>query len=76
VTELPDWLTPLPDAEAMRATDRWAIEQRGVPSLDLMERAGAGAARTVEQLAADGRWRSSAEGQQRRRRVRRRAAPT
>jgi ADP-dependent NAD(P)H-hydrate dehydratase / NAD(P)H-hydrate epimerase len=54
VTELPDWLTPLPDAEAMRATDRWAIEQRGVPSLDLMERAGAGAARAVEQLAADG----------------------
>ena len=54
MTELPDWLTPLPDAEAMRATDRWAIEQRGVPSLDLMERAGAGAARAVEQLAADG----------------------
>jgi ADP-dependent NAD(P)H-hydrate dehydratase / NAD(P)H-hydrate epimerase len=54
VTELPDWLTPLPDAEAMRATDRWAIEERGVPSLDLMERAGAGAARAVEQLAADG----------------------
>ena len=26
----------------MRATDAWAIEQQGVPSLELMERAGAG----------------------------------
>ncbi len=51
---LPDWLTPLPDAETMRAVDRWAIEERGVPSLDLMERAGAGVARTVEQLAPGG----------------------
>ena len=39
---LPDWLEPLFGAEQMRAIDRWAIEQRGVPSLDLMERAGAG----------------------------------
>ena len=51
---LPDWLIPLPDAEAMRAIDRWAIEQRGVPSLDLMERAGAGVARAVERTAPDG----------------------
>ena len=45
---LPDWLLPLPDAEEMRSIDRWAIEQRGVPSLDLMERAGTGVARAVE----------------------------
>ena len=51
---LPDWLTPLPDAERMRAIDRWAIEVRGVPSLDLMERAGAGVARAVERLVPDG----------------------
>lgn len=51
---LPDWLTPLPDAEAMRATDRWAIERQGVASLDLMERAGAGVARAVEVHTADG----------------------
>ncbi len=51
---LADWLTPLPDAEQMRAIDRWAIEQRGVPSLDLMERAGAGVTRVVEQLDPDG----------------------
>jgi NAD(P)H-hydrate epimerase len=38
----------------MRAIDRWAIEVRGVPSLDLMERAGAGVARAVERLAPDG----------------------
>ena len=38
---LPDWLSPLPDAEQMRAVDRWAIDERGVAGLDLMERAGA-----------------------------------
>ncbi len=52
--DLPAWLTPLPDAESMRAVDRWAIEEQGVPSLDLMERAGAGVARAVERLAPDG----------------------
>jgi len=45
---------PLPDAEAMRATDRWAIEERGIPSLDLMERAGLGLTRVVEDLVPDG----------------------
>ncbi|HEY3864972.1 MAG TPA: NAD(P)H-hydrate dehydratase [Solirubrobacteraceae bacterium] len=51
---LPDWLTPLLDAETMRGVDRWAIEERGVPSLELMERAGAGVARIVERLVPDG----------------------
>jgi hydroxyethylthiazole kinase-like uncharacterized protein yjeF len=50
----PDWCTPLPDAAAMRATDRWAIETQHVPPLELMERAGAGVARAVEQLSPDG----------------------
>jgi hydroxyethylthiazole kinase-like uncharacterized protein yjeF len=54
VDSLPYWLTPLPDAERMRAIDRWAIEDRGVSSLDLMERAGAGVARAVERLVPDG----------------------
>jgi ADP-dependent NAD(P)H-hydrate dehydratase / NAD(P)H-hydrate epimerase len=54
VEELPAWLTPLPDAETMRAVDRWAIEKQGVPSMDLMERAGAAVARAVERLAPDG----------------------
>ncbi|MCW3025681.1 MAG: carbohydrate kinase, YjeF related protein, partial [Solirubrobacterales bacterium] len=54
VVTLPDWLSPLPDAEQMRAVDRWAIEIRGVPGLDLMERAGAGVARAAERLAPDG----------------------
>ncbi|MDP9384239.1 MAG: NAD(P)H-hydrate epimerase, partial [Actinomycetota bacterium] len=49
------WLTPLPDAELMRATDRWAIEERGVPSLELMERAGEGLARVVAAGAPAGR---------------------
>src|SRR5215213_8373805 len=51
---LPDWLEPLPDAERMRATDRWAIEEMGVASLDLMERAGAGLTALVERVAPDG----------------------
>jgi hydroxyethylthiazole kinase-like uncharacterized protein yjeF len=52
--ELPDWCEPLLDAPQMRAVDRWAIEQRGTPSLDLMERAGQGVARAVEELAPNG----------------------
>jgi NAD(P)H-hydrate epimerase len=51
---LPAWLTPLPDAEAMRAVDRWAIEERGVPGLELMERAGAAVVRAVERRVPDG----------------------
>jgi hydroxyethylthiazole kinase-like uncharacterized protein yjeF len=39
----------------MRAVDRWAIDDQGIPGLELMERAGAGVTRTVEQLAPDGR---------------------
>jgi hydroxyethylthiazole kinase-like uncharacterized protein yjeF len=54
VDVLPDWLTPLPDAASMRAVDRWAIEERGVAGLDLMERAGAGVTRAVERVAPDG----------------------
>ena len=52
---LPDWLEPLPDAEQMRATDRWAIEEQGVPGLKLMERAGEGLAELVDHVAPTGR---------------------
>ncbi len=51
---LPDWLDPLPGAEQMRATDRWAIEECGVPSLDLMERAGAGLALQTDRIVPRG----------------------
>ncbi|HEX4364415.1 MAG TPA: NAD(P)H-hydrate dehydratase [Solirubrobacteraceae bacterium] len=51
---LPDWLDPLLGAEQMRATDRWAIDERGVPSLDLMERAGAGLALHTDRVAPRG----------------------
>jgi len=51
---LPAWLVPLPDAQHMRATDAWAIEQRGVPSLELMERAGTGLANLAVELAPSG----------------------
>jgi ADP-dependent NAD(P)H-hydrate dehydratase / NAD(P)H-hydrate epimerase len=52
---LPRWMEPLFDAPEMRATDAWAIETKGVPSLDLMERAGEGLARVVAQRAPAGR---------------------
>jgi hydroxyethylthiazole kinase-like uncharacterized protein yjeF len=51
---LPAWLAGLPDAERMRAIDRWAIEEAGVPSADLMERAGAGLAALVQDVAPEG----------------------
>ncbi len=34
------WLEPVYDAAGMGAADRWAIEDQGVPSLELMEAAG------------------------------------
>ncbi len=51
---LPGWLDALPGAEQMRATDRWAIEERGIASLTLMERAGAGLALHADRLVARG----------------------
>ena len=48
-------LEPLPAAEQMRAIDRWAVEECGVPSLDLMERAGEGLAAVVARRAPGGR---------------------
>ena len=51
----PRWMEPLPDADLMRATDAWAIAQKGIPSLDLMERAGEGLARLVHERAPSAR---------------------
>jgi hydroxyethylthiazole kinase-like uncharacterized protein yjeF len=54
VSPLPGWLDPLFEAAEMRAVDAWAIEGQGVPSLDLMERAGAGLARVTASVAGPG----------------------
>jgi NAD(P)H-hydrate epimerase len=51
---LPDWLDPLPDAAEQRALDSWAIEQLGIPGLELMERAGTGLADVVAARAPAG----------------------
>ena len=48
------WLEPLHDAESMRATDAWAMSERGVPSLELMEAAGLALAEAAQAAAAPG----------------------
>ena len=50
----PDWLDPLFTADEMRAADAYAIEEAGVPSIDLMERAAAGLARAIAAVAEPG----------------------
>ena len=51
---LPAWTDPLYEAEEMRSVDAWAIEEQGVPSLDLMERAGEGLARVTAEASTGG----------------------
>jgi hydroxyethylthiazole kinase-like uncharacterized protein yjeF len=48
------WLEPLYDATGMRAADAWAIEQERVPSLELMEMAGAAVADAARSVARPG----------------------
>jgi hydroxyethylthiazole kinase-like uncharacterized protein yjeF len=43
------------DVEQLRASDAWAIEERGIPGLDLMERAAEGLLAVVEDVAPEGR---------------------
>jgi ADP-dependent NAD(P)H-hydrate dehydratase / NAD(P)H-hydrate epimerase len=55
MARLPDWLDPLPDAREQRSLDEWAIGERGIPGIELMERAGTGLAELVGSLAPAGR---------------------
>ena len=48
------WLDPLYDAAGMGAADRWAIQDQGVPSLELMEAAGRALAEVTADFAAPG----------------------
>ena len=48
------WLNPLFDAEGIREVDRWAIEEQGVPSAQLMEAAGTALAEAVAGLSPQG----------------------
>src|SRR5436305_2305642 len=55
MARLPDWLDPLPDARQQRALDEWAIRDRDIPGLELMERAGTGLAELVAERVPAGR---------------------
>jgi ADP-dependent NAD(P)H-hydrate dehydratase / NAD(P)H-hydrate epimerase len=48
------WLQPIYDATGMREADAWAIEEQHVPSLELMEAAGAAVAEAAESVARPG----------------------
>ena len=48
------WLEPIYDAEGMRAADAWAIDERGIPSLELMEAAGGAVAEAAREVAGPG----------------------
>jgi ADP-dependent NAD(P)H-hydrate dehydratase / NAD(P)H-hydrate epimerase len=48
------WLSPLFDADGIRAIDRWAIEEQGIAEADLMEAAGTALAEAVAGLAPQG----------------------
>jgi NAD(P)H-hydrate epimerase len=48
------WLSPLYDAERIRAVDAWAIEEQGIPGEQLMEAAGTALAEAVAELAPGG----------------------
>jgi ADP-dependent NAD(P)H-hydrate dehydratase / NAD(P)H-hydrate epimerase len=48
------WLEPIHDATGMRAADAWAISEQQVPSLELMETAGAAVADAARSVARSG----------------------
>lgn len=48
------WLSPLFDADGIRAVDRWAIDELGIAGADLMEAAGTALAEAVAGLSPRG----------------------
>src|SRR3954464_10655434 len=52
---LPRWMEPLLEAGEMRELDRWAIQEKGIASEALMERAGEGLAGLLARRAPSGR---------------------
>src|SRR3954470_24254231 len=52
---LPRWMEPLLEAGETKELDRWAMNERGIPAAQLMERAGEGLAAVIARRAPAGR---------------------
>jgi hydroxyethylthiazole kinase-like uncharacterized protein yjeF len=52
---LPRWMEPLLEAVETKELDRWAMQEKGIPGSELMERAGEGLAGVVARRAPAGR---------------------
>jgi NAD(P)H-hydrate epimerase len=55
VTALPGWLAPLLSPQELHASDQFAIGDRGIPGITLMERAGRALARSAAAALPSGR---------------------
>src|SRR3954462_11454044 len=59
---LPRWMEPLLEAGETKELDRWAMQEKGIPGSELMERAGEGLAGVVARRGPAGGGAGGARG--------------